>query len=73
MHAACDSGISCRGNFSCDELEDRYNNGIDCVELREQIQSECYDNQTDSGHAEAIDAVNNAIDFCERKLDRQGC
>ena len=73
MHAACDSGISCRGNFSCDELDDRYNNGIDCVELREQIQSECYDNRTDSGHAEAIDSVNAAIDFCERKLDLQDC
>jgi hypothetical protein len=73
MHSWCDSGISCRGNVSCDEINDRWNAGNRCLSLRQQIQSECYDDDTDSGHAEAIATVQTAIDFCDRKYYNQRC
>ena len=73
MHSWCDSGISCRGNMSCDDIDDRWDAGNRCLSLRQQIQSECYDNNTDAGHAEAIATVQNAIDFCDRKYRQQRC
>jgi hypothetical protein len=73
MHSWCDSGISCRGNMSCDDINDRWNAGNRCLSLRQQIQSECYDNNTDAGHAEAIATVQNAVDFCDRKWRQQRC
>lgn len=73
MHSWCDSGISCRGNLSCDEIDERWNAGNRCLSLRQQIQSECYDDNTDAGHAEQLATVQNAIDFCDRKYYNQGC
>lgn len=73
MHSWCDSGISCRGNLSCGEINNRWNAGNRCLSLRQQIQSECYDDNTDAGHAEQIATVQNAIDFCDRKYYQQRC
>ena len=73
MHSWCDSGISCRGNMSCDAINERWNAGNRCLQLREQIQDECYEGNTDAGHAEQIATVQNAIDFCNSKWSRQRC
>ena len=73
MHSWCDSGISCRGNMSCGDINDRWNAANRCLQLREQIQDECYEGNTDSGHAEQIATVQNAIDFCNYKWSRQRC
>ena len=73
MHSWCDSGISCRRAYDCDDVNDRMQAGYECYDLREQIQSECYDNQTDRGHAEQLQAVSNAIDGCERKWNSWRC
>jgi hypothetical protein len=73
MHSVCDSGISCRRASDCDDVNDRMQAGYDCYDLREQIQSECYDNQTDAGHAEQLQNVQNAIDGCVDKWNRWRC
>ena len=73
MHSVCDSGISCRRASDCDDVNDRMQAGYDCYDLREQIQSECYDNQTDSGHAEPLPNVQNAIDGCVDTWNRWRC
>ncbi len=73
MHSWCDSGISCRGNMSCEAIDQRWRAGNRCLQLREQIQQECYDGNTDAGHAEQIETVQNAIDFCNSKWSRQRC
>ncbi len=73
MHSWCDSGISCRGNLDCGTIDDRWNAGRRCLSLRQQIQDECYDGNTDAGHAEQIATVRNAIDFCDYKWNQQRC
>jgi hypothetical protein len=73
MHGVCDSGISCRRASDCDDVNDRMQAGYECYDLREQIQSECYDNQTDAGHAEQLQNVQNAIDGCVDKWNRWRC
>lgn len=73
MHNVCDSGISCRRSSNCNDVNDRMQAGYDCYDLRQQIQSECYDNQTDAGHAEQLQNVQNAIDGCVDKWNRWRC
>lgn len=73
MHSWCDSGISCNNARSCADVNERARRGQNCLYLRQQIQSECYDNKTDSGHAQQIQAVRNAIAKCDNMWYDEGC
>ena len=72
MHGACDkAGTSCKYSLPLATLKSNLATHRSCVALRTQIQTECYNNQIDSGHATAIQQKENAASNCQTLITRK--
>lgn len=72
MHQSCDKGgTSCKYSLSLQTLKGNLKTHESCIALRKQIQADCYRNQTDPGHAEAILQKENAAKNCRDLITRK--
>jgi hypothetical protein len=74
---ACAAGGACKSYMSCGLLDQLITSNEDCVDLREQIQDECYNDEVGSvaynNHEEQIESRRLGLNKCIRRYNAKRC
>jgi len=74
MHKICDNPPqSCSRCTTCAEVRNVMGKISACIDARKHIQTKCYKNSPDAGHAEAIASKENALANCQHVASILGC
>ncbi len=65
---SCSDKAEAGGQFSCDELRDRWQRAQDCLNARQKHADECFGGKPDQNHQDEIDKVNAVLSQCLAKL-----
>jgi RHS repeat-associated protein len=72
----CKTGTrSCDGTSAgcCDVIQSRFQQNMNCVSVRQELHRQCYNNQPDPGHSQAVQQALNAARNCMQQWQKAGC
>ncbi len=74
VEQACKTNLrSCEGLTCCCDVKKRMNRNLECITARTQVMLQCYPNNPDPGHIQAVQEAARALAKCRAVAAALGC